>query len=331
MSAENSRSWLPVALVGVMLLLANSALWFGFQASSSSAGPAPDDLRDVASRLASAGVKGEACRYYSQYLEREDVPGQTRAPVAVVTARLLKDEGRYEEALGYLYRVERWAPGSAAAQDAATLIVELLERLGKGRAADAALASRSSLDGAKGAPPPDSTEVVAMLGDKPLTQQQFDGFIETMPPRLQQQLSSPEQREEALKQFVAQQLLFDKASKRGLDKLPEVRRQVDAYAQQLAIGQLLQEELKDKVRPGEEDLRNFYQTNIQRFSDKDGKPVPFEQITDAVGEAYLMSRAQGLSAQFLQEAQASKEVKLFPEKLKAAPTASSTGGGEASK
>jgi len=315
MSTQAPRSgWLEVALVGALLLLANAALWYGLEMNRTSGGSSPEQVREVASRLASAGVTGEAARYYARYLEQADVPAVTRAQVGLATARLLKEEGRLEEALGFLYQVEVWAPTSPAAKEAAPLIVEVLERLGHGQAAQTALSSRSRLtpkapDKVEGGP------VVARINGEPVTTADLDRAIDALPPAMQASAKDPAQKKQFLTQYVAEELLYRKGLKRGLDKDPVVRRQIDGMNRQVIIGRLLEEELRDKVRVDEGDLRTFYQANIQRFTGPDGKQAPFEQVKEQVQQAYMMSKVQALSQELLAQAQAAEEVVLFPEVL----------------
>lgn len=280
---------------------------------SAAPGDPPEHLREIGSKLASVGVKGEAARYYERYVEHADIPGEKRAAVGLALAKLQKEDGQLERALGTLYRVEQWAPGSPSAKDAAPLIVELLDRLGKDQAAQSALSSRSQLDPAKSGPKEGA--VVATVEGQSFTTGDLDAAIDALPPQLQQQLQQPEQKRQFLQQFVAEELLYRKAQKRGLDKDAEVRRRFDALTRQQVVGRLLEEELASSMKPSESDLRNFYQANIDRFKGADGKTAPFEQVQSQVGQAYLMGRMQELSQKMLQDAASSQDVKLFPEAI----------------
>lgn len=280
----------------------------------------PDMLREIGSRLASVGVNSEAARYYSQYVENPAVPPDKRAAVGLVLARLLKEDGQLESALAYLYRVEQWAPDSPAAKDAAPLIVEVLDKLGKGQAAETALKSRSQLKDSGPGPSqngsaPREGAVVARIEGKDLTTADLDAAIAELPPQLQGQLKSPEGKRSFLQQFVAQELLYQKGLKRNLDKEPDVRRQIDALSKQVVVSRLLESEASTQVKPSEQDLRNFYQAHADRFKDKDGKVAPFEQIQGQVGQLYLMSRVQELSQSLLKQALDAQEVQVFPEAI----------------
>lgn len=304
----------------------------GLACHSSGPGDPPELDRELATRLQSVGVDAEAARYFERYLERTETPSDKKAPVALALARILKDDGQLERALGWLYRVEQWSPGSPSAKEAGPLIVACLDRLGKGTAAQTALKSRSGLKPQESAQTlADSNgagPTLALINGKPFTQAEFNQALDALPPEARASLRDPAQRRGLLEQLVARELLYGKAVTRGLDSDPQVRRQVEAMTRELTIARLLESELKDKVKPAESDLRNFYEANKDRFKGKDGTLPPFESIAQAVGQAYWMSRAQSLSQDLLRDALAAQEVQLFPQALEgsAAPAAAPSAG-----
>lgn len=318
-SAGQSRSSLGFWRgVGVSLLLLAAAC-----APTSSSDP-PEHFREVASKLAAAGVKGEAARYYERYLADASIPAEKRAAVALALAKLLKDEGRLEEALGWLYQVEGWGPNTPHAKEAGPLVVELLEKLGKTQAAQTALDARASLQKPATSSSTSSTTSstassttgvpIAQLGDEVLTSADLDDALEGLPPALRAQLKAPEQKRRFLEQFVAQELLYRKALKRGIDKEPALRKQVVALEKQLTIARLLDAELEG-VKSTETDLQNLYTAQAEQFKTSDGKLLPFEQVRPQVEAAWRMQQLESRSQRMLQEAQAAQEVRLFPEAL----------------
>jgi len=305
---------LDVAVIGALLILVNVGLWmFMGLGENPNSGPSPDPLRSVASKLASVGVKGEAARYYEAYLDHADLSNETRAQVGLALAKLLKEEGHLEEALGQLYRVEAWSPRSTAARDASPLIVELLDRLGKDQAAQTALKARTQLGPKPRTAPKTTSPVVARLGLEALTLEDMNHAIDSLPPQIRAQFKTSEQKRAFLPQYVAQRLLYSKAQKRGLDKDPEIRREIEAMQQQLMVARMIEEELKDKVHVGEDDLRNYFEAHKKQFSSSDGKTTSFDQVAPQVQQAFMMSKVQILSQELLSEAQAAQEVQLYPE------------------
>lgn len=312
------RSKGTAGLIGLLLALSTAC-------QPSGPGTSPELDRELATRLQSVGVHLEAARYFERYLEHTDAPPEKKAAVALTLARLLKDEGQLERALAWLYRLEQWAPGSPTAKEAAPLIVACLDRLGKSTAAQTALKSRASLSAeasSSGSGEEGALSALALIDGKPFTQADFDRALETLPKEAQARLSDPAQRRAFLEQLVARELLYGKAVTRGLDKDPQVRQQAEAMLREITISRLLETELKDKVRPAESDLRNFYEAQKERFKGPDGTIPAYEAIQQQVGQAYVMSRVQSLSQEMLQEALAAKEVQLFPEALEGGVTGS---------
>ncbi len=302
-------------LVGVALLGAQVALWFAlFKPPAAGSEPDPAFWRRIGSKLSSVGVREEAARYYIRYLEHADVPPETRAQVCLAIAQSLKQAGKLEEALGYLYQVEELAPGSNAAREAGALVVEVLDRLGLSQAAQTALSKRSSLD-RRESEAADGGPVVARIGDRTITRAELDEAMADLPPQVRAQLQQGENLEAFLSQYVAQELLYDKAVKRGLDKDPAVRRRVEQLRKQMVVNRLIEDQLKDKVQIDEQDLRNYYQAHIDAFTPDGGKAPAFEEVKDKVLQAYLSEKAQSLGQQMLQEALAAQDVQIFPDAL----------------
>ncbi len=313
-SRGTSAVW-AVWLSGGALLLVQVVLWaLVFRPEGGSSGDGGAMLRSVASKLSSVGVKGEAAKYYAAYLDRSDVSPTTRAQVCLAIGGLLKDEGRLEEALGYLYQVEELAPKSQAARDAAPLIVEVLDRLGHTQAAQVALSTRSSLDRNRDETRADGA-IVARIGDREITRADLDQAISALPAPVRKQLSDPDRMKEFLQQYVAQELLYDKALKRGLDRDPAVRQQLDQVRRQVVVNRLLEEQLQDRVKPDEQDLRNYYQAHLDQFKGAQGETPGFDEVKNQVLQAYVGSKAQGLAQELLQEALAAQEVQIFPDVL----------------
>ena len=315
--------------LGLALLAAQVVLWvFVFRPGVGASEPDPGLWRRIGSKLSSVGVGEEAARYYIQYLEHADIPPDARAQVCLAIAQSLKQDGRLEEALGYLYQVEELAPKTRAAKEAGALIVEVLDRLGLSQAAQTALSRRSKLS-PEGQDATDAGPVVARIGDRSITRADLDEAMVDLPPQARKQLQQGQNLQAFLSQYVAQELLYEKAVKRGLDKDPRVRRQMDQLRKQLVINRLLEEQLKDKVRADEQDLRNYYQAHLEAFTPDGGDAPAFEVVKDKVLQAYLNDKAQSLGQDLLKEAMAAQEVQIFPEALNAPAAGTSddqTGG-----
>ncbi len=315
MSERKSAPIRALLAIGLLLLGTQVVLWFVlFKPESGTIGPDPVVWRRIGSKLSSVGVGEEAARYYARYLDHASVPPATRAQVCLAIAQSLKEDGRLEEALGYLYQVEELAPKSNAAREAGALVVEVLDRLGRSQAAQTALSSRSKLD-RDTTPSSDAGPVVARIGDREITRAEIDEAMVDLPPNVRSRLQEGGQLQAFLSQYVAQELLYDKAVKRGLDKDPRMRRQFEQLRKQMVVNRLIEEQLKDRVRADEQDLRNYFQAHLDRFAHDGAEPPAYEEVREQVLQAYLSEKAQALGQELLKEALAAQEVQLFPEAL----------------
>ena len=67
------------------------------------------------------------------------------------------------------------------------------------------------------------TEVVARIGQDPITLRELDEAIDTLPAWMRETLQDSARKEAFLQQYVAEELLVRKAKKLEMDKDPQVR------------------------------------------------------------------------------------------------------------
>jgi len=235
--------------------------------------------RDLAGKLLSAGLKGKAIEQYTLYLAEGDIPTGRRANMAYTIGKLCMEEGRYEDALSWLYQVEMIDPKSNLAPEAGAKIVACLERLGRFAQAQYSLETRSGLD----KNPRDEFkggEVVATIGSDVITRKELDEAMDTMPPWMRQTFEDPEQKKAFLQQYVAEELLYRKAKKLEMDKDPQVRKQVERAHRQLLVQRLLEDEIKEKVSMTPEDIELYYRANQDRYREKEAYKVRMIQVSE---------------------------------------------------
>lgn len=203
---------------------------------------------------------------FETYLAMSSATGRDRANIYYTIAKTAVETGEFESALAYFYKAEIAEPDGPLAADIGTGIVRCLEELGQFVDAQSALGSRAEL-GAR-----DETakrgDVVARIGAREITAGEIDRAIQKMPPRVQQQYASPEKKNEFLNQFVAEELLYEKALRRQIDKNPEVRARVEQAARRAAVEILIQQDVRDKVQVTPEDVRMYYDANMDEFREK---------------------------------------------------------------
>ena len=80
--------------------------------NSSSFKDADTMYRELAAKLTSVGVHGEAIKAYEDYFSTARLDKRTRSNIAYTVGRLHMEAGNYEKALSWLYRVDMIDPAT---------------------------------------------------------------------------------------------------------------------------------------------------------------------------------------------------------------------------
>lgn len=86
-------------------------------------------------------------------------------------------------------------------------------------------------------------------------------------------------------QMMRDKLLIERAYERGLHKLPSVREQKEWWEEKIVYSAMKLEMAKD-VNVTEEKLRDYYQKNLNEFTNAKGEVVPFEKARGNVISAF---------------------------------------------
>jgi parvulin-like peptidyl-prolyl isomerase len=278
--------WTFYLLCVCLLLLAGTAgglLYLGLSGArravfSAETPPLSGEFRrDLGGKLLGAGLPEQAVEQYSLYLAETDLPPERRANMAFTIGKLLMEQGRYEEALTWLYQVEMIDPKSEAAPEAGSKIVACLERLGRFAQAQYSLEARSSPD-RKDADEARGLTVVARIGKDSISLQDLEEAIDALPPWMREPLSDPARKEAFLQQYVAEELLVRKARKLEMDRDPQVRKMADRAFRQLLVQKVLESELKEKVQVSADDVERYFQANQDRYGVKEAFRIRLIQV-----------------------------------------------------
>ena len=255
-------------------------LFLGDRASSGAGrtqGVRGEGRRDLAGKLLSAGLRGKAIEQYELYLAEADLAADRRAKIAYTLGTLCMEEGDYEDALSWLYQVEMLDPKTELAPEVGSKIVACLERLGRFAQAQYSLDARSSLDKA-GRDEFKGDEVVARVGNDVITLGELDEAIDAMPEWMRAAVEDPAQKRAFLEQYVAEELIYQKAKRLELDKDPSVRKQAERATRQLMIQKVLEDEIKAKVKISDDDVDLYYRAHRDRYGEKEAFKIRMMKV-----------------------------------------------------
>ena len=223
--------------------------------------------RELANKLKSVGIADEAIKQYENYFNTTQVDKRTRSNLAYTLGKLYLEEGNYERALSWFYRVDMIDPETPLKSEVGSKIVHCLEMLGKFHAAEYALEARSSLEENQQGELKGGT-LVAEIGSRKITLREVDEALDALPPWMKEQFKGSEKKLEFMKKYVSDELFYRKAKKLEYDKDGELREKTADFMKQLMISKVLEEELKDKITVEEDDLKNYFKANQERYKEK---------------------------------------------------------------
>lgn len=261
-----------------------------------------------------------AVREYSEYLADYDVDDNRRANINYTIGNIyferLKD---YNRALEYYLRVKQLYPESPLQKEIGKQIVSCLERLERANDAQRVLEKETALK-------PEEVqqslpgEVIARIGDKTITQGDLDFEINQLPPSIQTQLSGRQQKLEFLQQYIAEELLYDSAVRKGLDKDKDVLAAAYRAKKRLMAQKILVEELEGKINISNADVELYYKANKERYAEKDekGKVIrekPFSECAQQVAQDLHLERQEEAYRDLISRLTTAENVQIFEKKI----------------
>lgn len=278
-------------------------------------------VRDVAAKLQAAGALEEAAALYAQYLKLPAAARDTSGGLAYSVAMNYLDSGDYRRALRWLYEAESIGVAPELEDELASRIVECLERLGRHHVAQAALERRVRLDADSGkeAESGEGADVVlARIGSRTIARSEVERALDDLPPQLAAAFAGTEGRRQFLQRFVAEELLWSKARKLGIDSDPEVLRQHEEALRGLAVAHFVETEVVEKIHVDEADLRNYHAAHSERYSQADERGdevvVPFEDVRSLVERDYRREKVEAAYSELIDSELAVQDVELYPER-----------------
>jgi tetratricopeptide (TPR) repeat protein len=312
---DATNRWL---LIAVLALLLGLILWMMLAARSSTTGAATAERqREVAAKLQAAGAFDEAAGLYASYLEDGSVPSDKRARIAYTLGTNYMETGQFDKALRWFYEAETLGAGELG-DELSSRIVHCLERLGRHHAAQAALQSHVQLEAD---PVQRSSEdpVVARIGQREIRRSQVDRALDGLPPEIAARFSTAEGKEELLRKYVADELLWQKAVKLEYDRDPEVERRQTEVLKQLAVTRFIEKEVLDQIIVDETDLANYFQANRERYQSQQAEgateEITLDQVRPLVERDYQMVKMQSAYNDLIDSELSTQDVELFPERM----------------
>ncbi|MBN2707931.1 MAG: SurA N-terminal domain-containing protein [Calditrichaceae bacterium] len=276
---------------------------------------------ELANAYQNNGLYQAAVDEYLVYLAEYPVEPERRANTYYTIANIYFDRlNDYEKALEYYFKIKYLYPESNLQGETGKKIVNCLERLHRSMDAARVMEKEASLDQeavAESRP----GQVLADLGDRKITQGDLDFQVTKLPPYMQDQFKNKETKKQLLQQLIAEELLYESAKRKGLDKDKDVIEASFQAQRALMVQKLLQDELQDKINIQPEDVELFYMAHKDMYVEKDSKgnvkrQKPFEEVAQRVAQDLAMDRQQQESQKIIERLMQTKKVKIYENRIR---------------
>jgi peptidyl-prolyl cis-trans isomerase C len=228
----------------------------------------------------------------------------------------------YENALAYYLRIKYLYPESPLQTEASKKMVACLENMRRSGDARQIVEQTAALDESqkpKNAP----GEVIARIGTRQITTGDLQHEINTLPVYVKEQLHSKEQKIEFLKSYIAQELLYDSARRKGLDKDKDVREGVRKAEKSLMAQKLLEQEIQEEINLDNytnADVEVYFKANIDKYSEKDEngkvtKTPAFSEVRQRVAQDFIQEKQQEAYQRLIQRLMDAENVEIYENKF----------------
>ena len=127
-----------------------------------------------------------------------------------------------------------------------------------------------------------------------------------------------------LKQYIAQELLYDSAKRMGLDEDKEVLEGLHQAKKSLMSERLLRDELEkesgiDKYENS--DVETYYKANQERYAERDDKGnvkqiKPFSEVAQQVAQDFVAEKKQQAYQRIIERLMKAEQVVVYEDKIK---------------
>ena len=259
------------------------------------------NVKELAMKLSARNLDERAAEVWQEYLLSGRLSNDEKARALYQVAVLYEKAGLYAEAIEYYYRSEMTAEIKELVRAINVHIKNCFERLGNFSALRYEMADRTSVDRATKA----GTKIVAQIGAEKITQAEVDAKIEMM---IENQLSaysafmSTEQlnaqkkqmleqfqdgkaKQGFLQQWLAQELLYRQGLQDGLMDDRKMQSQLAEITRSILSQHVMDTEVAAKVNVTETDVKMYYETNKEKYTEPADEEKGTEQRQKNLDEA----------------------------------------------
>lgn len=279
-----------------------------------------EKIREYANELYGRYLFEQAVTQYRNYRDNYSLSPDEQANITYRIANIYFERLHdYENALAEFLRIKTIYPESPTISEVNKKVIACLERLQRPEDARQAIQESADLEPRTRESRPG--EVIAVIGERQITQGDLDFEISQFPPEIRAQYQDRAKKLEFLRRYVATELIYNSALRQGLDKNKDVLENVFQAKKTFMVQKLLQQQISEQINIGEEDIKLYYQAHKDRYAekDKDGNiirqkelPEVQQQVAQELAQERQIKAYEDLISSYLR----AENVKIFDDLVK---------------
>ena len=273
------------------------------------------DQIEYANKLAAKGLNAEAASALENFINNSMDDRKKLAKVCYRLGGIYMKMYEYRNALRSFYRAEMLDSKGDFINGMNQKIVEALENTGMSAQAKYELDARTSLNKR---PEQKTEKIIARVGNEEITEQEINRAVDSLPEWLRKHVQTEEGRKNFISDYVAKEVLYRKAKRLGFDRTPEAKEAIEELKKQLAVQQLIQKEIKEKVIITPDDLKLYYKANKDKYveetgegDEKEKRQMTFDEVKSRVEQEYMLKKQSEVTNALLKKALEDQEVEIY--------------------
>ncbi|MFQ5649344.1 MAG: tol-pal system YbgF family protein [bacterium] len=277
-------------------------------------------IRDYASSLYNNQLYEQAVEQYNYYLANYDPDNSEAANLTYTIGNIYFERVHdYQNALSHYLKIKHLYPESEILDEVNKKMVACLERLQRSADAQQVLEEAALLEPSK-ARQRRPGEVIAKIGKRPITTGDLEYEISQLPPYVKSQLTDRSKKVDFLKQYIATELLYDTAKRKGLEKDKDVIEGAFQAKKNLMVQKLLEEEISQEVNVTESDIELYYKAHQEKYSNRDAEGritdvKPLAEVRTQVMQHLIRQKQQEAYDVLVQRMMRAEAVEIYADKL----------------
>lgn len=300
---------LLLVLILAVILIALSILTYLQLRGMSESKLSFSQQQELASELLDSKLYTQAITEYERLLSSGGLDRKKQANINYIIGTVyLENLNDYENAAARFVQAKLLNPGSDLKDKINKDLVICFERMGHSLEAQKELERSTSLNQTK--TKQQGGVVVARIGDREITMSELEGEIEKLPPSVQTQFKDKEGKLKFLQNYLASELLYHTALRKGLDQDKEVKEGILQVEKQMMINKLLSEEIPQNVPISESEIKLYQEAHKEELKDK--KP---DEVRSQIESELKKTKQQEAYGNLVSRMMQAEKVRIFDDQF----------------